>query len=236
MFATNSAFFRSRLRVVALIPLAVMLSACCFSTRASERFAGSADVIPLPDGLIIVDRGNDKFEVLSEDSPEGQRALRNQAAAREALVAGAAEELDQVDDEVVVEPVEQPVVAAEIPDRWRADFERLGSSLYFDFDVSTLTPGSVRILRGWTDALKEYPQVAVTVNGHTDARGPRDYNLWLGERRAQSIADFLEIRGIDQKRIRVVSYGEEALAVRGNSDRAHALNRRVEMEVRQGSP
>lgn len=118
-------------------------------------------------------------------------------------------------------------IAPGLPDSWRKAFDSLDSVVYFDFDLARLNSTAVRTLRRWVSNLKRYPNADLTIRGHTDSRGTRDYNLWLAERRAKSIQDYLETRGIEGKRVRVTSYGEEDPAVRGNSDRAHALNRRA---------
>ena len=70
------------------------------------------------------------------------------------------------------------------------------------------------------------PSVKITIEGHCDERGTREYNLALGERRASASRDFLLAQGIDAARVRIVSYGKERPAVEGSNDSAWAKNRR----------
>ena len=70
------------------------------------------------------------------------------------------------------------------------------------------------------------------LQGHTDARGGAEYNLALGQKRAEAVRKGLEVMGVDQRRIEAVSYGKERLADTGSSDAAHQHNRRVEFEYR----
>lgn len=132
------------------------------------------------------------------------------------------------EEEVVQRPqIEEPEVAPGQPIDWLEELRALDNVIYFEFDLARLSSTAVRTLRRWVSRLKRYPQADLTIKGHTDSRGTRDYNLWLGERRAKSIQDFLETRGIEGKRVRISSYGEEDPAVRGSNAQAHALNRRA---------
>lgn len=122
-------------------------------------------------------------------------------------------------------------VAPDVPATWIDVFSALENVIYFEFDLARLNSTAVRTLRRWVSDLRRYPEADLAIRGHTDTRGTRDYNLWLGERRARSVQDFLETRGIDSKRIRITSYGEEEPAVRGTSEGAHRLNRRAVLTV-----
>jgi peptidoglycan-associated lipoprotein len=74
--------------------------------------------------------------------------------------------------------------------------------------------------------LKAYPNTQVTIEGHADERGTREYNLAVGERRANSVKQFLKAQGIAEARVKVVSYGKERPAVVGSNEYAWAQNRR----------
>jgi peptidoglycan-associated lipoprotein len=100
--------------------------------------------------------------------------------------------------------------------------------VYFDFDRSTLTAESKARLTENAEYLKANPDVVVTVEGHCDERGTDEYNLALGEKRAQSAKDFLRALGIDSGRLRIISYGEERPADPAKNEAAWAKNRRVE--------
>lgn len=108
-----------------------------------------------------------------------------------------------------------------------------GSSVYYDFDVSSLSTDAISRLTRMVRFLRRNPEAQVIVDGHTDATGTREYNLGLGERRAQAVRDFMVVRGIEPRRIRTRSYGEESLIARGAAERDHALNRRAVVSARQ---
>jgi peptidoglycan-associated lipoprotein len=77
--------------------------------------------------------------------------------------------------------------------------------------------------------LVRYPTARVRLEGHTDERGSREYNIGLGERRAQAVRRALMLQGVADAQITTVSYGEERPAVEGSDEAAHAQNRRVEL-------
>jgi peptidoglycan-associated lipoprotein len=102
-----------------------------------------------------------------------------------------------------------------------------GDRVFFAFDRSDITPESQQILAGQADWLRRYPNVTVTIEGHADERGTREYNLALGERRAQAVKNVLVAMGIPASRISTISYGKERPAVVGSSEEAYAQNRRA---------
>jgi peptidoglycan-associated lipoprotein len=75
--------------------------------------------------------------------------------------------------------------------------------------------------------MKQHPAVSLTIEGHCDERGTRDYNLGLGERRAVAVKDYLVSLGIDTRRVTTVSYGKERPAVIGSAETAWSQNRRA---------
>lgn len=108
-----------------------------------------------------------------------------------------------------------------------ADLEmNVGDRVYFGFDSSALDAESQATLNRQIAWLKKYPQNKVTIEGHCDQRGTRDYNLALGERRATSVKNFLVSGGISSSRISTISYGKERPAVVGSGDEVYRLNRR----------
>jgi peptidoglycan-associated lipoprotein len=102
-----------------------------------------------------------------------------------------------------------------------------GDRVFFAFDRSDITPESQQILARQADWLRRYPNVTVTIEGHADERGTREYNLALGERRAQAVKNVLVAMGIPASRISTISYGKERPAVVGSSEEAYAQNRRA---------
>jgi peptidoglycan-associated lipoprotein len=102
-----------------------------------------------------------------------------------------------------------------------------GDRVFFSFDRSDITPEAQEILARQADWLRRYPNVTVTIEGHCDERGTREYNLALGERRAQAVKNVLVASGIPASRISTISYGKERPAVVGSSEEAYAQNRRA---------
>ncbi len=111
----------------------------------------------------------------------------------------------------------------------QADFiARVASDrVYFDTDRSNIDADDQRILASQAEWLKRYTGTRVTIEGHCDERGTRDYNIALGARRANSAKNFLVAAGIDPARINTVSYGKERPDAVGSDQGAWARNRRA---------
>jgi peptidoglycan-associated lipoprotein len=107
--------------------------------------------------------------------------------------------------------------------------ERLETIVYFDFDQAVLKPQTRALLLAHAERLKASPR-SVRLEGHTDERGTREYNMALGERRANAVRDFLVLQGVSRNSIEVVSYGEERPIAMGSNEAAWAQNRRVEIK------
>lgn len=103
---------------------------------------------------------------------------------------------------------------------------------YFDFDIAEFKPEDRQTLVYHGRDLAANPNKRIRLEGHADERGTREYNLALGERRANGIMNFLIVNGASRSQIEVVSYGEERPAATGETERAYALNRRVEIVER----
>ncbi len=107
----------------------------------------------------------------------------------------------------------------------------VGDRVFFDFDKFSLKPESREGVERWVAWLKTYPGVTVTLEGHADERGTREYNLALGERRANAAREFMVSLGVPPSRIKVVSFGKERPAVAGSAEAAYSQNRRSVMVV-----
>ena len=103
------------------------------------------------------------------------------------------------------------------------------ATIYFEFDKSNLTSKSIQILKSVASALNENKSIQVTLAGHADERGTREYNLALGQRRAETVGDYFILNGISKNRISVKSYGEERPLALGQDDESYSKNRRVEI-------
>ena len=109
----------------------------------------------------------------------------------------------------------------------------VGDRVFYSFDKSDLTPEARATLDRQAAWLKKYATVKVTVEGHCDERGTREYNLALGERRATAAKNYLVAAGITADRLTTVSYGKERPAVLGSNETAWAQNRRAVTVVAQ---
>jgi peptidoglycan-associated lipoprotein len=102
----------------------------------------------------------------------------------------------------------------------------IGDRVFFGYDQYSLTPDAERILQAQANWMKQYPNVRISIEGHCDERGTREYNLALGERRANSVKNYMLAMGVESSRINVVSYGKERPAIVGSNAEAWAQNRR----------
>jgi peptidoglycan-associated lipoprotein len=117
--------------------------------------------------------------------------------------------------------------AATVQPGSREDFiQNVGDRVFFDFDKSDIKAEGRTTLQRQADWLKKYPNTTVTVEGHCDERGTREYNLALGERRATAVKRVLIALGIAANRVSTISYGKERPAVVGSTEAAWAQNRR----------
>jgi peptidoglycan-associated lipoprotein len=103
------------------------------------------------------------------------------------------------------------------------------SIVFFDFDSSEIRSEYVPVVAAHAGYLVKFPSARVRLEGHTDERGSREYNIGLGERRAQAVRRALMLQGVADAQVTTVSYGEERPAVAGTDEAANAQNRRVEL-------
>jgi peptidoglycan-associated lipoprotein len=108
-----------------------------------------------------------------------------------------------------------------------ADFiANAGDRVFFAFDSSSVSQEAEATLARQVEWLKKHSSRKVLIEGHCDERGTREYNLGLGERRADAVAKYLAKQGVESGRIRVISYGKDRpIAVQGTTDEIHRMNR-----------
>ena len=102
----------------------------------------------------------------------------------------------------------------------------VGDRVFFGYDSSDLDSDALELLQDQVAWLKQNSDVSVTIEGHCDERGTREYNLALGEKRAQAVKNYLIGLGINPDRVSTISYGKERPAVVGSNDGAWSQNRR----------
>ena len=114
---------------------------------------------------------------------------------------------------------------------------KVGDTVYFTTDNTDLTPDAQTTLRAQAQWLKQYPQYTITVEGHADERGTREYNIGLGAKRAANVRTFLASQGIEAGRMRTISYGKERPVAVCNDISCWSQNRRAQtaLNKRAGS-
>jgi len=111
----------------------------------------------------------------------------------------------------------------------------VGDRVFFGYDRSDLTSDAQSTLSKQAAWLLQFPNVAIQIEGHADERGTREYNLALGERRANSVKEYMISLGVSAGRLSTISYGKERPAVEGSNDDAWAQNRRGVTRIASGA-
>jgi peptidoglycan-associated lipoprotein len=106
--------------------------------------------------------------------------------------------------------------------------------VYFMLDSSEVMPDFVPVIAAHAQYLIANPAQRITLEGHGDERGSREYNIALGEQRAKSVAGMMKVQGVSENQLEIVSYGEEKPAVFGSDEAAWEQNRRVELVYQPG--
>jgi len=146
------------------------------------------------------------------------------------LLAGCSSNTSSDDEPTDVEPTMEPTPEPEVVADPYDAIMNLDTVFYFDFDQSILKAEARSALMVYAEVLKEAPK-SVRLEGHADERGTREYNMALGERRANAVRDFLILQGVDSSYIETVSYGEERPAMVGSDEGSWSQNRRVEIKL-----
>ena len=137
-----------------------------------------------------------------------------------------------VTEEVVYDGGIRTVEAA-IQEETSLDYESkaifTNATVYFEFDKFNLNNKSLQTLKSAVAAMKNNPSIKITISGHADERGTREYNLALGQRRAEAVRDYFTVNGINSNRIIVKSFGEERPLSSGSDESSYAKNRRAEI-------
>ena len=104
-----------------------------------------------------------------------------------------------------------------------------GNVVYFDYNSAEIRDESLPLIMAAAETLSSNPAVQLRLEGHADERGTREYNLALGEQRAQTVRDLIMLQGVSGNQLDIVSYGEEKPAVVGSGEESWQQNRRVEL-------
>ena len=136
---------------------------------------------------------------------------------------------EQKEEVVVVEEKKEEVVV--VPPPTKLDDMVMKEDIYFDFDKSNLKPAAQESLLRKAEWLLENSDVTVTIEGHCDERGTNEYNLALGDRRAESAKAFLLNLGVSASRLTTISYGEERPVCFDRDEECWAKNRRAHFTI-----
>ena len=136
-----------------------------------------------------------------------------------------------VTETAVLTPTTEPVVAPQTLPQDIVDLAQNFTRVYFDLDNATLSDAAKSALNENITIMTRRPDIKLEIQGHADERGTTDYNLALGQRRAQSVHSFMKSSGIAQSRLKVVSYGEERPLRDASAESAWSQNRRCEFVI-----
>lgn len=169
-------------------------------------------------------------EVIEEDGPppEDQVQMDTGVISDDATSGADATGIDSGDDGGAI-AIEDgaPMTALEMLEQTEGTLA--SRTIYFEYDSAKLTSESIAILETHGNFIAGNGEVTVRLEGHADERGSREYNIALGDRRAQSVRRVLLFQGASTDQVDTVSYGEEQPAVLGHTEEAWAKNRRVEL-------
>ncbi len=196
--------------------------------------------------LILIVNGCPKKTVMKEE-PSSKRAedlaaIERERAERERAERERAAKLEEErkarekalreKEEAAKREFEKSLIAKKTPGIEGVVYESsLLKDIHFDFDRYNIRPGDAEILKENADILKKFPNLKIQIEGHCDERGTNEYNLALGERRANSAKNYLISLGISPDRISTISYGEERPLDPGHNEEAWAKNRRAHFVI-----
>ena len=187
--------------------------------RIESRYLASAFALLLVMGVVACSGGPTAVAPPPEPTPEPTPAVE-----------------EDVVEEQVTEPVNERLSTQEVDSELPEDLQILNQrgyleDVFFDTDRFDLTPEARGILAKNASWLQQYPSVTILLEGHCDERNTREYNLALGERRANSVRDYLMSLGVAGSRMRTISYGEEKPFAIGSGEEAWRLNRRTHFVI-----
>jgi peptidoglycan-associated lipoprotein len=128
---------------------------------------------------------------------------------------------------------QEAMTGAPVPGSLEDFNQNVGNTVYFDLDRYELKAEAQSQLQRQAAWLQQYPAATMTIEGHCDERGTREYNLALGERRASSVANYLVALGIDKARVSVISYGKERPLCTESDESCWSQNRRGVTSINQ---
>ncbi len=133
-----------------------------------------------------------------------------------------------------VEISSQDLSPKAVPEISLGDYDGFEPSVYFDYDRFDVKPSYVEVIKKIAQIMRENRTSKILLEGHSDERGTREYNVALGHKRAESVAKALEAEGIERQRMDTISFGEEDPADNTQNEKGWAKNRRCDMILKKG--
>jgi len=175
-----------------------------------------------PKKTVVKDEPSAKAEAAKMEAERVAKEKEKEAKEKEA------QEAARLKEEQAKKEFERSLVAKRTPGIEGEVFESsLLKPIHFDFDKYDIRPADTEILKGNSAFLKKFPNVKIQIEGHCDERGTNEYNLALGERRANSTKKYITSLGITADRVSTISYGEEKPMDPGHNEEAWTKNRRA---------
>ena len=184
-------------RLLTICAATMLLAACETASTDSNEVVGSSSA---------ASSGSDAAASASSNTSDGSTSASSEASEASGSSGSTSADSDM-----------------QTPDEMLA---KVGSTVYFGYDESTLSAEAQATLDRQAAFLKANPTIRIVLEGPCDERGTREYNLALGDRRASAARDYLVAKGVDASRLTTISYGKERPAVGGSNDTSYALNRR----------
>jgi len=162
-----------------------------------------------------------------ESTPDDAAATSDDGGASQSASSSSSDSSSAaVDSSSVDSDVSTADASAPIPGTQEDLVQNVGDRVFFDYDSAVLSPEGRRTLERQAEWLRLFPELSITIEGHCDERGTREYNLALGERRATAARDYLIAFGLNPSRLRTTSYGKERPYALGHNEESWGLNRR----------
>ncbi len=184
-------------RLLTICAATMLLAACETASTDSNEVVGSSSA---------ASSGSDAAASASSNTSDGSTSASSEASEASGSSGSTSADSDM-----------------QTPDEMLA---KVGSTVYFGYDESTLSAEAQATLDRQAAFLKANPTIRIVIEGHCDERGTREYNLALGDRRASAARDYLVAKGVNASRLTTISFGKERPAVGGSNDTSYALNRR----------
>ncbi len=185
-------------------------------------------LIGCPKKTVVKDEPSVKAEAAKIEAERVAKEKEGEAKEKEVKEKEAA----RLKEEQAKREFERSLVAKRTPGIEGEVFESsLLKPIFFDFDKYDIQPGDAEILKGNSALLKKFPNVKIQIEGHCDERGTNEYNLALGERRANSTKKYLTSLGVTADRVSTISYGEEKAMDPGHNEEAWTKNRRAHFVI-----